>query len=158
MKKVLIILISMMMCIVLVSCVPFFQEEETVEEEKTYVVGDVQEMDNIKVKVTKVESGLYCDNRKSTNGSWVKVFFTMENLDSEPYYLSYLSFVINDTYTLRNTTYNRTSIPSGDFYLLENNIYNFYCVFDCNYSHHEKDLIFIWESNDLIKRKRQWLI
>lgn len=157
MKKLFIILISIILCFMLVSCVSFFEEEKT-EEEKVFAVGEVQEMDNIKVKVTKVESGLYCDNKKSTNGSWVKVFFTMENLDSKPYYLSYLSFEINDTYTLRNTTYNRTSIPSGDFYLLENNIYEFYCVFDCKYSHTEKDLIFIWESNGLIKSKKQWKI
>ena len=125
---------------------------------KPYYVNDTQKMDNVSLKVTSVESGNTYGTERSKNGQWVLVYFTMENLSDKPYRISYLYFTLNDTYTIRETTYRLTNIESGGFNLIKGNKYEFWCVYDCKYGHNEKDLMFIWESNDLFKDTRVWVL
>lgn len=142
MKKILSILLVLCFVFCLTSCGDLEQEPE---QPKTYKVGDTQTWQDISLKVKKVESGLYCGNRKSENGSWVKVYFSIENNNADYYTLSYVHFTLNDTYTIRDTYYSLTDIPSGGFVLVGGNTYEFYVIFDCKYAHTEKDLVFLWE-------------
>lgn len=126
------------------------------QEQKTYGVGDTQKVKGVSLTVTNVESGLYCDNRKSENGSWVKVYFTMQNENDEPYTVFYVDFSLNDTYTVRETTYRLTDIQSGGFALVKGNTYDFYTIFDCKYEHTQADMVFEWEKGLFDTRK--WVI
>lgn len=155
MKKLVIMLILISILLCLGGC--WFEEEEQPKEEKVYKVGDRQGVDGIFITVTNVESAPYCDNRKSANGSWVKVHFTAENTKNEPQKIFYTSFTLNDTYTIRETTYRLTNIESGGFALVKGNVYEFYAVFDCTYSHYYADMVFEWEKG-WFDGKRKWII
>lgn len=161
MKKIISILIVVLMAINLSGCFGLFEIEDKNDTptNKVYYLYDTQKMDNVSLKVTKVESGKYYGSEESRNGEWVGVFFTMENLNEEPYRISYLYFTLNDTYTIRETTYRLTNIESGGFYLIKGTIYEFWCVYDCKYGHNEKDLKFIWETNGLFGGDtREWVL
>jgi hypothetical protein len=161
-KKILSILIAITMVVSLSGCFGLLETESGNKNDtptnKTYYVNDTQKMDNVSLKVTSVESGNTYGTERSKNGQWVLVYFTMENLSDEPYRISYLYFTLNDTYTIRETTYRLTNIESGGFYLIKGTIYEFWCVYDCKYGHNEKDIKFIWESNDLFKDTREWVL
>ena len=124
---------------------------------KTYYVGDTQKVKGISITVTNVESGLYCDNKKSSNGWWVKVHFTATNDNDEPYKIFYSDFELNDTYTIRKTSYSLTNIKSGGFEMIKGNTYEFFVIFDCKYQHSEKDMIFMWDRG-LFYENQEWVV
>ena len=131
MKKILSGIMAGLMAVSFCGCFGGYEESG----QKTYGVGDTQKVKGVSLTVTNVESGLYCGDRKSENGSWVKVYFTMQNENDEPYKVFYVDFSLNDTYTVRETTYRLTDIQSGGFYLVKGNTYDFYTIFDCKYEH-----------------------
>ena len=145
MKKILIIFICMIMIFCFGACLD--SEEKQEQPQKVYGIGETQKWKGVSVTVTNVESGLYCGGEKSDNGSWVKIYFTMINENSEPCKIFYTSFTLNDTYTVRETTYRLTNIESGGFSLIKGNIYDFYIVFDCKYAHYEAEMVFEWEKS-----------
>ena len=161
MKKILSGIMAGVMAVGFCGCVGGYESESESSQkqeqvQKVYGVGDTQKVKGVSLTVTNVESGLYCDNRKSENGSWVKVYFTMQNENDNPYRISYLYFTLNDTYTIRETTYLRTNIESGGFYLVKGNTYDFYTIFDCTYKHTEADMVFEWEKG--LFDTREWVI
>lgn len=157
MKKLLSILIAIVMVISISGCSGLL-DSESKPSNNNYYVGQKQTMDKVSLVVTSVESGNTYGTEKSRNGKWVLVYFTMQSQNSEPYRISYLYFTLNDTYTIRETSYTKTNIDSGGFYLVKGTTYEFWCVFDCKYGHNEKDLIFTWESNDLFSDTREWVL
>lgn len=162
MKKILSGIMVGVMAVILCGCFGGYEnsgsEKDSGQEQvqKTFGVGDTQKVKGISLTVTNVESGLYCGSRKSENGSWVKVYFTMQNENDEPYSISYLDFTLNDTYTVRETTYSLTDIQSGGFALVKGNTYDFYTIFDCKYEHTQADMVFEWEKGLFYTRK--WVI
>ena len=159
MKKLISLMASVLMVGSMASCGSGSTEssvEESTSVAKRYVVGDTQKVKGVSLTVTNVESGLYCDSRKSENGSWVKVYFTMQNENDEPYKVFYVDFSLNDTYTVRETTYRLTDIQSGGFALVKGNTYDFYTIFDCKYEHTQADMVFEWEKGLFDTRK--WVI
>lgn len=164
MKKIISILIVFLIAINLSGCYWLFESdsnneiEETPPINKVYGLYDMQEMEGVRLTVTKLDGGKYFNGYKSQNGEWVGVFFTMENLNDEPYRISYLYFTLNDTYTIRNTSYLDTNIESGGFYLLKGTVYEFYCVYDCTYGYIQKDLKFVWEGNSFFSGTREWVL
>ena len=161
MKKILSGIMAGLMAVSLCGCFGGYESEgesgqKQEQVQKVYGVGDTQKVKGVSLTVTNVESGLYCGSRKSENGSWVKVYFTMQNENDKPYRISYLYFTLNDTYTIRETTYLRTNIESGGFYLVKDNTYDFYTIFDCTYKHTEADMVFEWEKG--LFDTREWVI
>lgn len=161
MKKILSGIMAGVMAVSLCGCFGGYDSEgessqKQEQVQKTYGVGDTQKVKGVSLTVTNVESGLYCGSRKSENGSWVKVYFTMQNENDEPCRISYLYFTLNDTYTIRETTYLMTNIESGGFYLVKGNTYDFYTIFDCKYKHTEADMVFEWEKG--LFDTREWVI
>ena len=149
-------IISIIIAIMMIACI-YFLVTDTFGNNPCYV-GDTQKMDNVSVVVTRVEDGTFYGTEKSSNGKWVRVYFTMENFNDEPYRVSYSDFTINDTYTIRETNYRLTNIESGGFNLVKGNKYEFWCVFDCSYGYAEKDLIFIWDNGGIFGETREWVI
>ena len=158
MKKIVSSLIALLMVGCMCGCgeVESESQVESTSVSKQYGVGDTQKVKGVSLTVTNVESGLYCDDRKSENGSWVKVYFTMKNENDEPYKVFYVDFSLNDTYTVRETTYRLTDIQSGGFALVKGNTYDFYTIFDCKYEHTQADMVFEWEKGLFDTRK--WVI
>lgn len=157
MKKILIGIMAVIMVVSFCGCIDGDESGQTQEQvQKTFGVGDTQTVKGVSLTVTNVESGLYCGNRKSENGSWVKVYFTMRNENDEPYKVYYIDFTLNDTYTVRETTYLLTDIQSGGFALVKGNTYEFYTIFDCKYEHTQADMVFEWEKGLFDTRK--WVI
>jgi hypothetical protein len=159
MKKLISLIASVLMVGSMASCGSGTTEssvEESTSVAKQYVVGDTQKVKGVSLTVTNVESGLYCGDRKSENGSWVKVYFTMQNENDEPYKVFYVDFSLNDTYTVRETTYRLTDIQSGGFALVKGNTYDFYTIFDCKYEHTQADMVFEWEKG--LFDTRRWVI
>ena len=133
------------------------QEYEQDQKQKVYGVGDTQKLEGVSLTVTNVESGVYCGSSESENGSFVKVSFKMKNENNEPHEISYLDFTLNDTYTIRETTYRMTNIEIGGFELLKGNEYEFYAIFDCKYEHTQVDMIFGWEKG-LFDGTKEWVL
>ncbi len=106
-----------------------------------HCIGDTHKLSGISVTVTKIESGLYCGKKKSENGTWVRVYFSV-SVTGDSKSIFYTDFTLNDTYTVRETSYSLTNIPSGGFALVEGNVYEFYVTFDSKYSPSEADLTF----------------
>lgn len=157
MKKILIGIMAVIMVVSFCGCIDGDESGQKQEQvQKTFGVGDTQKVKGVSLTVTNVESGLYCGNRKSENGSWVKVYFTMRNENDEPYKVYYIDFTLNDTYTVRETTYLLTDIQSGGFALVKGNTYDFYTIFDCKYEHTQADMVFEWEKGLFDTRK--WVI
>jgi hypothetical protein len=161
MKKILSGIMAGVMAVSFCGCMGGYESESESSQkqeqvQKTFGVGDTQTVKGVSLTVTNVESGLYCGDRKSENGSWVKVYFTMQNENDEPCRISYLYFTLNDTYTIRETTYLMTNIESGGFYLVKGNTYDFYTIFDCKYKHTEADMVFEWEKG--LFDTREWVI
>ena len=161
MKKILSGIMAGVMAVSLCGCFGGYESDsesgqKQEQGQKTYGIGDTQKVKGVSLTVTNVESGLYCGDRKSENGSWVKVYFTMENENDEPYKVFYVDFSLNDSYTVRETTYRLTDIQSGGFALVKGNTYDFYTIFDCKYEHTQADMVFEWEKGLFDTRK--WVI
>jgi hypothetical protein len=157
MKKILSGIMAGVMAVSFCGCFGDYEIGQKQEQaQRTFGVGDTQKVKGVSLTVTNVESGLYCDNRKSENGSWVKVYFTMQNENDEPYKVFYVDFSLNDTYTVRETTYRLTDIQSGGFALVKGNTYDFYTIFDCKYEHTEADMVFEWEKG--LFDTREWVL
>ena len=157
MKKILIGIMAVIMVVSFCGCIDGDESSQKQEQvQKTFGVGDTQTVKGVSLTVTNVESGLYCGDRKSENGSWVKVSFTMQNENDEPYKVYYIDFTLNDTYTVRESTYRLTDIQSGGFALVKGNTYDFYTIFDCKYEHTQADMVFEWEKGLFDTRK--WVI
>lgn len=143
MKKIISILIATIIMLFNVGCMS-----------KTYSVGDTQTMKGVQLKVVDVKTT--CDY--GMVGWYVTVYFEMENTNSEPYYLNYLHFTLNDCYTICEVVGRNTNIESGGFKLVKGEKYEFYTKFTTRYRHDEKDMIFIWESNGLFSDTREWVL
>lgn len=151
MKRVLSILIAIIMVIGLSGCFGLFEDEEKTTS-KTYYVGESQEIKGVFVKPTEVLSTEY-------GSEWlVKVCFEIENTNDSAYYLNWLHFNLNDTWTIYETSSKYTDIPSGGFSLVKGNVYNFYVSFIVKYSHEEKDMIFIWSKSSMSSKNVQWVL
>jgi hypothetical protein len=111
-------------------------------------------MKGVQLKVVDVKTT--CDY--GMVGWYVTVYFEMENTNSEPYYLNYLHFTLNDCYTICETSYRNTNIESGGFKLVKGVKYDFYTRFTTKYRHDEKDMIFIWETNGLFGGTKEWVL
>jgi hypothetical protein len=161
MKKILLGIMAGLMAVSCCSCLSVCDYEidydfASEEEEKTYFVGDNQPVTRVSFPITNVESYLYFEGEKSENGSWVVVHFTMETKNDNSYRVYYKDFMLNDTYTMRESEYSLTNIEDGEFYLVKGNTYDFYVGFDCKYAHTEVDMVFEWEMS--LFYIRQWVI
>ena len=97
MKKILSGIMAGVMAVSLCGCFGGYESDSESSQkqeqvQKVYGVGDTQKVKGVSLTVTNVESGLYCGSRKSENGSWVKVYFTMQNENEKDFKRNYGRF------------------------------------------------------------------
>lgn len=134
-------------------CLPFEENQSQQAPPKSeYYVGEKQEIQGVFVKPTKVIS--------TQNGDkWlVRIDFEIENTNENYYYLNWLHFTLNDSWTIYETSSGYTDIPSGGFDLVRGNVYEFYVSFVVKYSHEDKDMILIWSKNSYSSKSVKWVL
>lgn len=162
MKKILSLIIVVLMTIGISACSVTTggnssdkADSSSASQNTVHKIGETQTLDNISITAKSVANGLYCDGRKSSNGTWVRVNFTVSTTKNYKK-IYYTDFTLNDSYTIRKTTASLTNIPVGGFTMVEGNEYEFYVVFDSKYSTLETELTFMW--TNVPYGKKSWYL
>lgn len=157
MKKILSFILVVLMAFGMCGC-SFLgdtdDKKDSTENDKICEIGETQTIKDVSLTVKSVESGLYYNNERSQNGSWVKIKFTAKT-EKDGSKIYYSDFSLNDGYTIRETPY-ATNIKLNGFALVTGQQYDFFVVYDCKYSHYEVDMIFKW--TELFSGTRRWCL
>lgn len=113
----------------------------------TYKVGETAECNGLEFTLTNTEYGTYCDNVKSENGSWVRVWFDIKNVSDETKTIYCHDFTMNDSYTEYDFAQYEYGFSGRELKALPNNTYEICLTYDCKYNQSQKDMSIKYESS-----------